>query len=95
MLRLEFVLMMIPGTYRGINEAAKEEEKTNKQNDARHPSVKPMSFSHTCSLTHNVIQIIPFRAIGSLRHSGEAGSINAYVKFRQHLNNPLLCILIS
>ena len=54
MLRLNFVLMVIPGANGGINKAAKEKQETDKQYDAGHPGVKSMSFSHTCGLTHCV-----------------------------------------
>lgn len=46
--------MVIPGTNRGINEAAKEKQEADQQYDAGHSSVKSMSFSHTCGLTHCV-----------------------------------------
>ena len=51
MLRLNFVLMVIPGANGGINKAAKEKQETDEQYDAGHPGVKSMSFSHTRSLT--------------------------------------------
>lgn len=54
MLGLYFILMVIPGADRRINKAAKEKEKTDKQYDAGHPSVKSMSFVHTRGLTHCV-----------------------------------------
>ena len=46
--------MVIPGANGRINKAAKEKEKTDKQYDAGHPSVKSMSFVHTRGLTHCV-----------------------------------------
>lgn len=52
MLRLDLVLVVIPGTDRGINKAAKKEQKADEQYDAGHPSVKSMSFVHTRGLTH-------------------------------------------
>jgi len=52
LLGLLFLLMVIPRTNRRINEAADEKEEADKQYDTRHPSVKPMSSSHTCGLTH-------------------------------------------
>lgn len=52
LLSLDFVLMMIPGTDRGIDEAAKENEEANEKYDTGHATVKSMSFSHTGCLTH-------------------------------------------
>lgn len=44
--------MVLPGADRRVDETSKEEEKTDKQYDTGHASVKSMSFSHTVSLTH-------------------------------------------
>lgn len=46
--------MVIPGTNRGINEAAKEKQEADEQYDAGHSGVKSMSFAHTRGLTHCV-----------------------------------------
>ncbi len=54
MLRLDFVLVVIPGTNRRVDKAAKEKQEADEQNDAGHPSVKPMSFVHARDLTHCV-----------------------------------------
>ncbi|ELW1645117.1 hypothetical protein KI694_17685 [Enterobacter oligotrophicus] len=51
-MRLDFILVVIPGTNGGINEAAKEKQETDKQYNAGHPRVKSMSFVHTRGLTH-------------------------------------------
>lgn len=80
LLRLNFVLMVIPGANGGINKAAKEKQETDKQYDAGHPGVKSMSFSHTRSLTHFLFLSIPFWAIRLLRHSRKSGSIRRNVK---------------
>ena len=52
LLRLDFILMMIPGANRGIDEAAKENKEADKKYDTGHATVKSMSFSHTVCLTH-------------------------------------------
>jgi len=52
LLRLGFILMMIPGANRGIDEAAKKEEEADEKYDTGHATVKSMSFSHTVCLTH-------------------------------------------
>jgi len=52
LLRLDLVLVVIPGADRGINKAAKKEQEADEQYDAGHPSVKSMSFVHTRGLTH-------------------------------------------
>lgn len=49
---LFFILMVLPGADRRVDETSKEEEKTDKQYDTGHASVKSMSFSHTVGLTH-------------------------------------------
>lgn len=53
MLRLAFILMVVPGANRGIDEAAEEKDKADKKYDTGHATVKSMSFSHTGCLTHN------------------------------------------
>ena len=47
LLQLGFVLMMVPGTDRGVDEASKEEDKADKQYDTGQATVKSLSFSHT------------------------------------------------
>ena len=47
-----FILVMVPGAHRGVDEAAKEEDEADEQNDPGHATVKPMSFSHSSDLTH-------------------------------------------
>lgn len=86
LLRLDLVLMVIPGANGGINKAAKEKQETDEQYDAGHPGVKSMSFSHTRSLTHFLFLSIPFWAIRLLRHSRKSGSIQRNVKYRQCLH---------
>jgi hypothetical protein len=52
LLRSLFILMMIPGADRGVDEAAKKEEEANKENDPGHATVELMSFSHRGCLAH-------------------------------------------
>ncbi len=65
LLRLDFILMMIPGTNRGIDEASKEKEEADEKYDTGHATVKSMSFSHTGCLTHKGdLKVYPiFRAV--------------------------------
>lgn len=49
---LLFILMVLPCADRRVDETSKEEEKTDKQYDTGHASVKSMSFSHTVGLTY-------------------------------------------
>jgi len=53
LLRLDFVLMVIPGADGRVNEAAKEKQKADEQYNAGHPGVKTVSFAHTRGLTHS------------------------------------------
>jgi len=53
LLRLDFILMMIPGANSGIDETAEEKQEADKKYDTGHATVKSMSFSHTGCLTHN------------------------------------------
>ena len=53
LLRLELILMMIPGANRRIDKTAEEKDKADKQYDTGHATVKSMSFSHRGCLTHN------------------------------------------
>ncbi len=77
LLRLDFVLMVIPGANGGVHEAAEEKQKADKQDNAGHSSVKSMSFVHTRCLAHYVFLGIPFWAMGLLSHSGKQGSIRS------------------
>ena len=54
LLRLGFILMVVPGANRRVNEAAKEKQEADEQYDAGHSGVKSMSFAHTRDLTHSV-----------------------------------------
>lgn len=54
LLRLDFVLVVIPGADGGVNKAAKEKQEADEQYDAGHPGVKSVSFVHTRGLTHCV-----------------------------------------
>lgn len=54
LLRLDFVLMVIPGANGRVNEAAKEKQKADEQYDAGHSGVKTVSFVHTRGLTHSL-----------------------------------------
>ncbi len=54
MLRLDFVLVVIPSADGGVNKAAKEKQEADEQYDAGHPGVKSVSFVHTRGLTHCV-----------------------------------------
>ena len=47
-----FVLVVVPRTYGGVDEASEEENKADKQYDTGHATVKSMSFTHTGCLTH-------------------------------------------
>jgi len=40
-----FVLVMMPRTNRGVDEASKEEEKADKQYDSDHATIELVSFS--------------------------------------------------
>ena len=51
---LGFILMVVPGANRRVNESDKEKQETDKQYDAGHSGVKSMSFAHTRDLTHSV-----------------------------------------
>jgi len=81
-LRFFFILVMMPGTNGRVDEASEEEEKTDKQYDTDHATVKSMSFSHTGSLTHKrFLQMYPtVWAILTLRHTVREWSIHHYVK---------------
>lgn len=54
LLRLDLVLMVIPGANGRVNKAAKEKQEADEQYDAGHSGVKSMSFAHTRDLTHSV-----------------------------------------
>ena len=74
--------MMMPRTDGGVDKATEEEEKTDKQYDTDHATVKSMSFSHTGGLTHKrFLHVYPTRwAILTLRHTVREWSIHRYVK---------------
>ncbi|GIZ20373.1 hypothetical protein BN4901_1832 [Citrobacter europaeus] len=45
LLRFFFVLVVVPRTYGGVDEASEEEEKADKQYDPDHATVKSVSFA--------------------------------------------------
>ena len=45
LLRFFFVLVVVPRTYSGVDEASEEEEKADKQYDPDHATVKSVSFA--------------------------------------------------
>lgn len=45
LLRFFFVLVVMPRTYSGVDEASEEEEKADKQYDPDHATVKSVSFA--------------------------------------------------
>ena len=45
LLRVFFVLVVVPRTYSGVDEASEEEEKADKQYDPDHATVKSVSFA--------------------------------------------------
>lgn len=72
---LLFILMVLPGADRRVDETSKEEEKTDKQYDTGHASVKSMSFSHTVGLTHK-----GFLNVGPAVWADQAGFFKGIIK---------------
>ena len=52
LLRVFFVLVVVPRTYSGVDEASEEEEKADKQYDPDHATVKSVSFAQAGNLAH-------------------------------------------
>ena len=76
LLRVFFVLVVVPRTYSGVDEASEEEEKADKQYDTGHATVKSMSFTHTGCLTHKrFLEVYPKMGDGGIK-AQERGGVN-------------------
>ena len=68
LLRFFFVLVVMPRTNGGVDEASEEEDKADKQYDTGHATVKSMSFTHTGCLTHKrILEVYPKMGDGGIK----------------------------
>lgn len=58
LLSLQLVLVVVPGAYCGVHEAAEEEEEADEKHDARHSTVESVSSSHGGSLCHEITLMV-------------------------------------
>ena len=96
LLRVFFVLVVVPRTDSRVDEASEEEDEADKQYDPDHATVKSVSFSHTGCLTHKRFLKVcpPPWTVLPLRHNRTKWSILRYVKKRQWIHILMLWKLI-
>ena len=58
LLRVFFVLVVVPRTYSGVDEASEEEEKADKQYDPDHATIKSVSFAQAGNLAHKRFLVV-------------------------------------
>ena len=58
LLRVFFVLVVVPRTYGGVDEASEEEKKADKQYDPDHATVKSVSFAQAGNLAHKRFLVV-------------------------------------
>lgn len=58
LLRFFFVLVVMPRTNGGVDEASEEEEKADKQYDPDHATVKSVSFAEAGNLAHKRFLVV-------------------------------------